>query len=217
MPKGPRAADSTLSVGQRSLQRQIQDVSDRYRAAQMELEATIREQVLASLSDLRAQRDLLIRQAYSLGKDPAKGWRSGNGLSAASIKRAMRTKDHKTLIDIVGSIAAEFDFVRGPDFTVTDKRTDSGWPIILVHWYTLPTGEVVEHPSGGSEWVLETFTDALDPRKSATAVVEPEDANTHDEFTKRAVNWFRKSPETFAEWRTDLTNRVQAEIDKEEY
>lgn len=209
----PKIPDSELSVSQAALARQIREASDEVRVSLEVALERAREIALKEIADKRAMRDMLVRQAYSDGLDG--GWRKGKGLSAASIKRAMKNSDHRSLMDIINSSALA-PLRRGPDFTLLPTSNAKGFREVLVNWYTLPTGETVVHEENAEPWVVEPMEDQR-TYKTRLEVLAPEDVANHDEFTKRNLRWAAKDAKSYQEWYTDFRDRVLDAIDREGY
>lgn len=188
--------------------RTLESVHADYVSAKATLRAEVEAQFEQRLRDFELRESRLMNEAKQAGVPKTV---IGRAVGLANWE-VLEAKYSLTAEEFLKSLSGS-----GPDFTLTDRKDAGGWRIVLVHWYVLPTGEVVNHPTGGSEWTVETFTDQLDSRKKHTALVEPEDTSVHDEFTKRAMNWLSKNPQSFRDWQADITNRILAEIDKEGY
>lgn len=136
-----RDPDASLTEEQRILYARIQKANDLLRQAKETAEERARQRIREELQELEALRNHQVREAHALYEatkfEPVK-----RGLPTASIKRAMRTKDHVTVtkiwedIDLSGYEAP----AEQPSFTL-DLTTMTG----TVHWLDW-NGERIEGP-----------------------------------------------------------------------
>lgn len=82
-------ADSTMSIEQRTAVSKVRVASDNYRIARDTLERQLRDELTQKLQALMAVRDNEVRIAYSMG------------VKKATLKRAIGSKDHATLQNII--------------------------------------------------------------------------------------------------------------------
>lgn len=81
--------DSNLTIEQRSIVNKVRKASDDYRIARDNLERELRDQLQQRLFQLQAIRDNEVRIAYAMG------------VRKATLKRAINSKDHNTLQNIL--------------------------------------------------------------------------------------------------------------------
>lgn len=84
-------SDNNLTVEQRSAVNKVRAAADAYRNARDTLERQLREQLQHELSGMLAVRDNDVRVAYALG------------VKKATLKRALNSKDHATLQNILAA------------------------------------------------------------------------------------------------------------------
>lgn len=84
-----RNSDDALSVEQRTALGRVKKYADDYRTARETLYKQLVEQMHRDLAAFQAQRDNETRVAYALG------------VKKASLKRALGSKDHQTLLNIL--------------------------------------------------------------------------------------------------------------------
>lgn len=105
-------ADSALTIEQRTAVNKVRKTSDDYRIARDTMERQLREELAQRLSQLQAIRDNEVRIAYAMG------------VKKATLKRAIGSKDHNTLQNILsigGALLPEQEMIvwNGADaFTV---------------------------------------------------------------------------------------------------
>jgi hypothetical protein len=83
------ANDNYMTADQRAAVSRVRNASDGYRVARINLERQLREQLQRELSGLMAVRDNEVRIAYALG------------VRKATLKRAIGSKDHATIQNIL--------------------------------------------------------------------------------------------------------------------
>jgi hypothetical protein len=82
-------ADGSLTIEQKTIVNKVRKASDDYRIARDTLERELREQLQNRLLQLQAVRDNEVRIAYAMG------------VKKATLKRAIGSKDHNTLQNIL--------------------------------------------------------------------------------------------------------------------
>lgn len=81
--------DRNLTIEQRTVVNKVRKASDEYRVARDTLERQLREELTQRLGQLQAIRDNEVRIAYAMG------------VKKATLKRAIGSKDHNTLQNIL--------------------------------------------------------------------------------------------------------------------
>jgi len=95
-------ADGSLTIEQKSIVNKVRKASDDYRIARDTLERELREQLQLRLLQLQAVRDNEVRIAYAMG------------VKKATLKRAIGSKDHNTLQNILsigGALLPESEMI----------------------------------------------------------------------------------------------------------
>jgi hypothetical protein len=82
-------ADSAMSIEQRTAVSKVRIAADNYRIARDTLERQLRDELMLKLQALMAVRDNEVRIAYAMG------------VKKATLKRAIGSKDHATLQNII--------------------------------------------------------------------------------------------------------------------
>lgn len=81
--------DNSMTIEQRAAVGRVRVAADNYRIARDTLERQLRDELTQKLNSLMAVRDNEIRIAYAMG------------VRKATLKRALGTKDHATLLNII--------------------------------------------------------------------------------------------------------------------
>lgn len=146
-----RLPDQNLTEEQRVLYARIQKANDRLRNARETAEERARERIREELAELEALRNHEVREAHAL-YEATKLKPIKRGLPTASIKRAMRTKDHLTVTRIWEDIDLDKYETPAevPSFTI-DYATMTG----TVHWIDF-NGERIE---GNLEFAIDDDPD----------------------------------------------------------
>jgi hypothetical protein len=185
-----RDPDANLTDEQRILYARIQKANDLLRQAKETAEERARQRIRDELAELEALRNHQVREAHAL-YEATKFDTLKRGLPTASIKRAMRTKDHLTVTRIWEDIdLTTYETpAEQPSFSI-DYTTMTG----TVHWIDW-NGERVEGnvlftvtrdeeefdgirwwPSYGAEPQDGPLVDALDDNDTFMALARQVDA-----------------------------------------
>lgn len=134
-----RDPDANLTDEQRVLYARIQKANDLLRQAKETAEERARQRIRDELAELEALRNHQVREAHAL-YEATKFDTLKRGLPTASIKRAMRTKDHITVTRIWEDVDMSIyeTPAERPSFTI-DYPSMTG----TVHWVDV-AGERIE-------------------------------------------------------------------------
>lgn len=150
-----RNSDEGLTVEQRTAVGKVRKRAEEYRVARETLHKRLMEQMVQELAAYQAARDNEVRVAYALG------------VRKASLKRALGSKDHATLQNILtvgGNVLLPeqemVENISGDRFVINfvdfqGERVYGRVECVKVVTDDVVTGfEVVEHPAGDVLWQL---------------------------------------------------------------
>jgi hypothetical protein len=125
-----RDPDAALTPEQRVFQKRIREAQDKYRFARETAEERARQQIRDELAGLEYDRNEKVREAHALYKRTKDG-KNVKGLSIAAIQRAMRTKDYRTVADIVADLNVDKYFQDETPSFVFDRENMT----VHINWW----------------------------------------------------------------------------------